>query len=143
MSNPLRGEGSFKAGEATYRLAFDANAFCYAETALEPLTTDDIVAQVAAGTANMTLLRAVVWAALQRHHPDTHLTQAGEIISDAGMPAVRMAIGDGLAAAFGLATEGGEEANPPVSEVGTGSSSSRSGVKRGSNRTASGSRRPD
>lgn len=118
--NPLRGEGELEAGSTIYRLAFDVNAFCFAESALAPLTTDEIVAEVAGGTAKMTILRAIVWAALQKHHPDTHLAQAAEIMSDAGMPAVRKAIADGLKAAFGLATEDGDEKNPPASADGNG-----------------------
>ncbi len=140
--NPLRGEAEVAAGGAKYRLAFDVSAFCYMEKALEPMSTDDIVAEVAGGTANITLLRAVVWAALQRHHPDTHLIQAGEIMSDAGLPAILKAVADGLSAAFGLAPEGGEDENPPIAKDGTGSGFSPSGAKRGSSRTPSGNRVP-
>jgi hypothetical protein len=140
--NPLRGEGRLQAGDKTYRLAFDVNAFCFAESALEPMTTDDIVAEIAGGTAKMTILRAVTWAALQKHHPETHLVHAAEIMSDAGMPAVRQAIADGLKAAFGLATEDKEDENPPKSEDGDGSISSRSGAKQGSSQTHSGAKAP-
>lgn len=138
--NPLRGEAQLVAGAATYRLAFDVSAFCYAETALAPLVADEIVSQIASATASMTVLRGVTWAALQRHHPEVHLAQAGEIMSDAGMPAVRKALADGLQAAFGLATEGGDDANPRSGAGGTGSSSSASGAKQGSRRTSSGTK---
>lgn len=130
------------AGDASYRLAFDVNAFCFAESVLDPMTTDDIVAEVASGTAKLTILRAVTWAALQKYYPDTHLAQAAEIMSDAGLLAVRQAIANGLKAAFGLASEGGEEENPPISEDGGGSTSSPSGAKPASNRKGSGDKPP-
>jgi hypothetical protein len=136
--NPLRGEAALQAGGKTYRLVFDANAFCFAESALAPMATDEIIGQIAAGTANMGLLRAMVWAALQRHHPETHIMGAGEVMSDAGMPAVRTALASGLGSAFGLATEGKDGKNPPKKEGGTGSGSSESGAKRGSNPKRSG-----
>lgn len=139
--NPLRGEGELNAAGNTYRLAFDVSAFCYAEKALAPMSTDEIVAQIADGTANMTLLRAVVWAALQRHHPEVSLAQAGEVMSDASMPAVRAAITSGLEAAFGLA-DGDDGENPRNGEGGIGSTSSPSGVKPASNRTRSGGKHP-
>lgn len=141
--NPLRGDAAFLAGEQSYRLAFDVNAFCYAESELAPLTADEIVAQFSAGTASLTTMRVLVWAGLQRHHSGTHLAQAGEIMSDAGMPIVRAAITSAFVAAFGEVTEDKDGKNPPKKAVGTGSRSSRAGVKRGSNPRRSGSKLRD
>ena len=134
--NPLRGEARLEGGEGrSFKLCFDVNAFCYAEERLGK-TTDEIVALVAEefsawGNAklegspriNASLTRALLWAGLQKHHPGTHLAEAGEIMSDAGIATTAGAVLNGFFAAFGKA-EDGEEKNPPTSaaptEPGTG-----------------------
>jgi hypothetical protein len=141
MTNALRGEAALKAGDRVFSLAFDVNAFCFAEGELKR-DTDDIAGELITGTASLVVVRAMLWAALQKHHPGTHLVEAGEIMSDAGMPHVREAMIAGLSAAFGLkVAEDGDGKNPPTAEDGTGRASLRSGAKRGSSRTASGGRR--
>jgi hypothetical protein len=117
--NPLRGESVLKAGEKTFRLVFDANGLCATEQALSPMSTDEIISLVAAETDKLTVLRGVLWGALQRNYPTLHLVEAGDIISDAGVPAVRIALVEGLKQAFGV-VEGGDEENPPSAEDGIG-----------------------
>ncbi|MDO7841078.1 hypothetical protein [Sphingomonas immobilis] len=123
-TNPLRGEADLVAGDQTYKLVFDVNAFICAEQALGGMTTDEIVERYerTQAKADMTLLRALVYGGLQREHP-CHLIQAGEIVADAGIASVRDAVRTGLGAAFGMKpAEDKEEPDPPVApdETGTG-----------------------
>jgi hypothetical protein len=50
---------------------------------------------------NATLMRALLWAGLQKHHPGTHLAEAGEIMSDAGIAPTVGAVLNGFYTAFG------------------------------------------
>lgn len=86
MANPLRGEAVCKAGDATYTLRFDANVFCE----LEDATGMGFTALFGAlqSEPSFILLRQVFCAGLQHHHPGTTLKQAGDIMSDAGMPEI-------------------------------------------------------
>lgn len=124
--NALRGEATLEAGDKAYRLVFDVNAFCYAEERLAK-TTDEIVAEVSTEFAswnpdalskggvpriNATLTRALLWAGLQKHHAGTHLAEAGEIMSAAGLNGTVAAVLNGFYAAFGQA-EGEDGSRPP------------------------------
>lgn len=128
MANPLRGEAPLAAGDASYTLCFDVNAFCYAEAQLAK-TTDEIVFQVqdelsgwvvasknpnALPRLNSSLVRGLLWAGLQKHHPGTHLVEAGEIMSDAGLANTVVAVTNAFFAAFGPPeAEGEKRPNPP------------------------------
>ena len=126
--NPLRGEATLDAGErGTLTLVYDVNAFCYAEGHLGK-TTDQIVAMVQeefagwdqaaadesrAPRVNATLTRALLWAGLQKRHPGTHMIEAGEIMSDAGLGETVAAVLNGVFAFFGKAEEDGDSGDPP------------------------------
>jgi hypothetical protein len=138
--NPLRGEAALVAGAKTYTLTFDVNAFCLAEKALA-MPTDEIVQAIDTGSADLSFMRALIWAGLQRGHACT-IAEAGDIVSDAGMAVAKSAMLAGLTAAFGLAQEDGDEMDPPKTAHGTGSGSSRGGAKQGKQSTRSGGRRP-
>jgi hypothetical protein len=119
-ANPLLGETLLIAGETTYKLCFDVNAMCYAEERLKK-TTDEIVAIVSEEFAgwekerldkgqiprlNNSLTRTLIWAGLQKHHPKTHLIEAGEIMTIAGIGTSATAVINGFFAAFGTAEDG-------------------------------------
>lgn len=82
MANKFKGDVSFDAGGRSFTMRFSANALCELEDAtgmgINALLT------VLADPAKMRLkmVRAVLWAGLQDHHPDVTLHQAGEIITD-------------------------------------------------------------
>lgn len=124
MTNPLRGEASIEIGGLTFKLVMDANAFCCAQGALDKKMMD-MVADFTADPDDIITLRALFWASLQKNHP-CHILQAGEMLSDAGDPAVRGVIAELLAAAFGTnsetgqAAEGKEAENPPMATPGIG-----------------------
>jgi len=109
MGNPFRGEGEFECDGETYRLVFDINAFVEAEDALG-MDTQTIIAEFGEGT-KLKVLRGLLWAGLRARHPDVHLIQAGEIISEVGVKPLFGPDGvarKALAAAFATAEE-----NPP------------------------------
>ena len=120
MPNPLRGEASIEIGGATFTLVLDANAFCSAQQVLDKKLLD-MVSDFQLEPDDLITLRALFWASLQKHHP-CHMIQAGEMLSDAGQPAVRGVIAEVLAAAFGTeeAAEGKQGENPPIETPGIG-----------------------
>ena len=135
--NPLRGEATLEAGaRGTLKLTFDVNSFCYAEERLGK-TTDEILEQVTTEFASWSddaqkrgerprvpaaLLRTLLWAGLQKHQPGTHLAEAGEIMSDAGVSPTVSAVLAGFYAAFGEAEDeqGSHPQSPAAGETGTG-----------------------
>lgn len=124
--HPLRGEAAVEGTDLV--LTFDVNALCLAEMTLGK-TTDVIVAEVdemrramaaqEPGAVNMSLVRALFWAGLQKRH-DCTVEQAGVLMPMPYTPAVAAVLA-GLASAFGYA-EGGDEADPPTTsgQAGTG-----------------------
>lgn len=131
VPNPLRGEAAVKVGEKSYALALDVNAFCYAQPVLNMKPLEMVSAFLADGD-DLLLMRTLLWAALQRHHP-CHELEAGDILCDAGPVAVRVAITDMMVAAFGL--KGQAEDKEPGKALtteptpGTGSGSTASTAK--------------
>lgn len=109
MANPLRGEASFKAGDAEMTLVFSINAFCELE-ADTGLGVNEVIEQVQ-GNPSFTLLRSIFCAGLQAKHPGTTKLEAGEIMSDAGIEEMTDALRRALQAAMPEAKEG--SANPP------------------------------
>jgi len=108
----FRGQSKLVVGKGesatTYTLQFDPNAFCIAEETLAPLTTDDILEVIRSGKVGFRIVRALVHAGLQESHP-CHLVRAGEIIAEAGAAAAKMAMLEGIAAAFRGASGGDAE----------------------------------
>jgi hypothetical protein len=109
-ANPLRGEAELQAGDRTFKLVLDVNAFCCIQPVLN-MKPRDILGTFEAEPDDMVVSRAILWGALQKHH-DCHLVEAGEIMADAGLAETRVALTNCLAACFGAA-EGKEQGNPP------------------------------
>lgn len=109
MANPLRGEATFKAGDAEKTLVFDINVFCELE-ADTGMGINALVAEIQ-GEPSFTLLRSVFCAGLQTKHPGTTKMEAGAIMSDAGVEGMTGALRGALQAAMPEAKEGGQ--NPP------------------------------
>lgn len=119
MPNPLRGEAELKAGDKTFKIVLDVNAFCE----LEGSTGLDIegIVQAVQTKPSITLLRDVFHAGLQRHYPGTTKIDAGEIMSDAGPEGMTDALIVVLQQALPPEKAGSE--NPPKAvkkRVGTG-----------------------
>lgn len=86
MANPERGEIALPIGDRVYTLVTDFDARCQVEALFQ---TDDKpfgYEKVAlfASSYSSTHLRAIVWGALRRHHPEITLVEAGELILKAG-----------------------------------------------------------
>lgn len=111
MSNPLRGDAELKAGDKTYTIVFDVNAFCE----LEDDTGLDINGIVAAVNErpSVKLLRDLFTAGLQKHHQGTTKIEAGDIMSDAGVEALEQVLVKALVQALPPEAKGKTE-NPPA-----------------------------
>ncbi|WP_118138795.1 hypothetical protein, partial [Oceanicella sp. SM1341] len=83
MANRLLGETEITVDGRTLRLVMDFNALC----AFEEATGRNAVTSIDAfqsGDLTMRELRAFMWAALQRHHPETSLQDAGDLLGSHG-----------------------------------------------------------
>jgi hypothetical protein len=86
MANRERGEFDIAIGAATYTLVLNTNAMALLEdhfsTRDKEVTFDQVIARVNAGSVRH--IRALVWAALQQHHPTVTIPEAGTLIQEAG-----------------------------------------------------------
>ncbi len=104
MANRLKGEVALEVEGATWTLVFDVNAMCEVEYLLDQ-STAEILTRLAANPP-LHVVRALLWGALRRRHPNTDLNKAGEIIEAIGGPGVALEkIGEALIAAFPEAKE--------------------------------------
>lgn len=111
MSNPLRGEATLAVGAQSYTLVFDINALCAAQDVVK-IDLDAMLEELAS-FRNISLLRAMLWAALLRNHPSVSLMQVGDIIGEAGMQQSFGAVLKAVAAAF-PPPDGSALPNPPI-----------------------------
>lgn len=80
MANRFLGEVTTEVEGVSYTLRMDFNAMCEFEDATG---VSALVAfgDAENGTAKLTMMRAMIHAAMLRHQPDATLQQAGDIIS--------------------------------------------------------------
>lgn len=129
MANPHKGEVAFEADGATYTLCFSIDALC----SLEEATGKGIIAisneLSDADRLSLSMIRNVLWAGLQAHHPKIDLKKAGElIISAGGLPTMIGVISKAFAQAF-PEPESDAAARPPIAgQNGTGPRSTVRGV---------------
>ncbi|WP_118138789.1 GTA-gp10 family protein, partial [Oceanicella sp. SM1341] len=83
MANRLLGETELTVGGRTLRLVMDFNALCEFEEATGRNAVTSAGA-FEAGTLTMRELRAFMWAALRRYHPETSLQDAGDLLGSHG-----------------------------------------------------------
>ena len=85
MANREKGEVSFEVDGTSYTLSIDLNAMValeeYFSTPDKDVTFQDVVQQMNRG--RMKYLRAFLWQALRKHHPDMTLEQAGALVNAA------------------------------------------------------------
>lgn len=86
MANKEQGHITIKAGDQKYTLVLDMDAMVALEehfsTPTHDATWDEIGEKVKRGSVR--IVRALMWAMLQRHHPGVTLVEAGHIIDEAG-----------------------------------------------------------
>ena len=92
MANPMKGEASFAAGGKVYTVRFDFDTL----VRIEDITGESI--DVTFGllqdpkAPKLGRIRAVVCGVLQATTPDMTLDRAGQIVQEAGLPAIQEAI---------------------------------------------------
>jgi hypothetical protein len=122
VTNPHRGEVAFGA----YTLRFSVNALCELEAEME-MGVSEISDMMASKSVRLNHIRTLVWIGLKDRHPDLTEREAGEAMTDLGIPAALEVVGR----AFGLAFPSEEgEAVPatgsrPPKRGSTGSGSSQ------------------
>lgn len=105
MANRFRGSSKLivedeEGGKTTYELIFDANALVEFEEQ-SGINLGGIIETFSdPKQMSMKFVRSMLWAGLQRKHPETTIEQAGDILSDAGMEEAMKAVQE----AFGGAT---------------------------------------
>jgi hypothetical protein len=116
MANPVRGEVDLVVGETTYTIKLGRNALASVEGLLgsgfpeiaASLTTDP----------QFGVMRAILWAGLQRYHPGLDLMAVGDLMDDAGDDLIGEKIGEALKLAFPDA-KASDRPQKPVQEPGT------------------------
>lgn len=81
MTNSFFGEASIVGVDGkTYKLRLDFNAMCEFEdlTGKDPMV---VFSEFEHGNASVKMLRAMMWSFLRRHHPDSTLEFAGDLLS--------------------------------------------------------------
>lgn len=78
MANALKGEVDIVAGEKTYTLVFTSNAIAQAEQ----LAGGVAIGELAANLTQVSQVRLLLWAALQKHHQKVDLLGAGDLLDE-------------------------------------------------------------
>jgi hypothetical protein len=119
MANPHRGEVNLKVGEKNLTLRLGINAIAEIETLLD-MGINEIAASLSdPEKLRIGTLRAIAWGALREKHPALSLTDVGEIIDEAGAPAVMEAVQLAFERGF-PSPEGGDSPPPKAGQDGTG-----------------------
>lgn len=86
MSNAPRGTVTLDVGGKVYTMHLTFNAICQLEETLSTANKQVTFKEIAemAERGSLRHVRAVVWAALLKHHPEMSISDAGELIHDAG-----------------------------------------------------------
>lgn len=124
MANPHRGQVPLVAGGVTYTLSMSINAMCALEAHIDRpigrIVMDIDEAGRSLATLRMTLVRSLLWGALQDHHPDIGIAGAGEILTLSGIPAAMQAVTEAVRLSLPLLTakEEGAPSRPPEKATG-------------------------
>jgi len=86
------------AAGATWRLVVSVNALCLIEA--EVKDADEMAKLMSGGDAAFTTVRAAFWAALQDHHPQVSLEDAGRLLDHLGLMKAGSLMGQALMLAF-------------------------------------------
>lgn len=117
MANPHLGEVPLTVDGEVYKISFSLNAMCELEDAFgQPLLAviaDLQEAQADPRKLRVSVLRTLVWGALQDHHPDIDEKAAGRLAGRAGLPNVMAAILEAIQLAFPQSKPGAKPKNPP------------------------------
>lgn len=91
MANANKSEVALTIGETTYTLKFGRNAMASVEGLFGGRSFGDIASE-----QSFSVLRAMFWASLQKHHPEIDLLATGDLMDEADDEALAAAIGKAL-----------------------------------------------
>ena len=111
MANSIKGEVSFKAGEADMTLVFDFNAIVAIEEEFD-IKMEDLGEVMGAKASSF---RKVFQIGLQRHHPGTTPEEAGDIITEVGAGEAGQLVAKAFKASFPDTEVGDAKGRPPKS----------------------------
>ena len=111
MANANKSEVELTIGETTYTLKFGRNAMASVEGLFGGRSFGDIASE-----QSFSVLRAMFWASLQKHHPDIDLLATGDLMDEADDEALAAAIGKALELAV---VKNGRPQKPGQGEAGT------------------------
>jgi len=80
MANRFLGEATVEADGTTYTLRCDLNALAEFETETGENALA-VIERFETGKVGVKTMRAMMWAFLRRHHPETTILDAGDILS--------------------------------------------------------------
>lgn len=99
MANPERGEVDLVVGDTTYVIKLGRNALASVEGLLGRGFPE--IAATLTSDPQIGVMRAILWAGLQRYHPGLDLLQVGDLMDEAGNDELIGAkIGEALKLAF-------------------------------------------
>lgn len=91
MANASKSEVALKIGESTYTLKFGRNAMASVESLFGGRPFNEIAME-----PTVTVQRAMLWAALQRHHPGLDLLTVGDLLDEADDSEIGAKLGEAL-----------------------------------------------
>ncbi|MFN4176422.1 GTA-gp10 family protein [Phenylobacterium sp.] len=123
MSNPLKGEVAFRAGDATYRLVYAIDALIALEDRYGKSVAE--VGQMIADGMGPRDMLAIWHAGLLECHPDLDEAAAKRLVAQVGIGQALQLIGRAFAAAFLVEPEDGAKRPGPrkAAAAGTGAAS--------------------
>ncbi|MDB5540524.1 MAG: hypothetical protein JWQ89_2251 [Devosia sp.] len=98
MANPIRGEVDITVGGKTYTIKLGRNALASVEGLLGRGFPE--IAQSLTSDPQIVVMRAILWAGLQRYHPELDLMQVGDLMDEAGDDLIGEKIGEALRITF-------------------------------------------
>lgn len=127
MTNPHKGEVSFKAGDREYVLSFSANALVETEEALG-LDLDEIIEKFATSKIKLAQMRVMFWQALRDHHEEITLDDTKKILKQLAPAEMGQLLGKAFALAMPKSDDAPSPPEPGESANGTGPASSTPGA---------------
>lgn len=127
MTNPHKGEVSFKAGDREYVLSFSANALVETEEALG-LDLDEIIEKFATSKIKLAQMRVMFWQALRDHHEEITLDDTKKILKQLAPAEMGQLLGKAFALAMPKSDDAPSPPEPGEPASGTGPASSTPGA---------------
>ncbi len=124
MANPMKGEVALEVDGKTYTLRLTVNEIVALEKKWS-LNVTQIAAKLSAGEASLGDWVTLLHHGLSKHHPELSEADAGDLITEAGVPVIVAKLGEAMTAAFPEMKVGKGRAGRPTGaeQDGTGKTS--------------------